>query len=166
MFVTVNQFVKSWSHEAAATQRVLDMLTDDSLRQEIAPQSRTLGQLAWHLVVTIPEMLGRTGLAIPFPEGGEKAPASASVIAEAYKRTGQAMLEIVQSQWTDDSLQQSNDMYGEQWPNGLTLHALIQHEIHHRGQMTVLMRQAGLRVPGIYGPTREDWIDQGLTPLL
>ena len=57
-------------------------------------------------------------------------------------------------------------MYGEQWANGLTLRLLISHEIHHRGQMFVLMRQAGLRVPDIYGPTREVWIEQGMQPQL
>lgn len=34
---------------------------------------------------------------------------------------------------------------------------MIQHQIHHRGQMTILMRQAGLTVPGIYGPAKEEW---------
>jgi uncharacterized damage-inducible protein DinB len=48
-------------------------------------------------------------------------------------------------------------MYGDKWKRGQTLHALILHQAHHRGQMTVLMRQAGLPVPGIYGPSREEW---------
>jgi len=36
------------------------------------------------------------------------------------------------------------------------LQTLVVHQIHHRGQMSVLMRQAGLVPPGIYGPTREE----------
>ncbi|MGO4373779.1 DinB family protein, partial [Paenibacillus sp. MCAF20] len=43
----------------------------------------------------------------------------------------------------------------------LVLDVLIKHEIHHRGQMTVLMRQAGLRVPDLYGPTKEQWAEFG-----
>ena len=46
-------------------------------------------------------------------------------------------------------------MYGQKWKKKFTLQALILHEIHHRGQITVLMRQAGLRVPGSYGPAKE-----------
>lgn len=57
-------------------------------------------------------------------------------------------------------------MYGETWAIGVTLSALIDHQIHHRGQMTVLMRQAGLKVPGIYGPSREDWSQIGMEPPL
>jgi uncharacterized damage-inducible protein DinB len=30
--------------------------------------------------------------------------------------------------------------------------------------MTVLMRQADLRVPGIYGPSREEWAAGGAEP--
>ncbi len=28
--------------------------------------------------------------------------------------------------------------------------------------MTVLMRQAGLTVPGIYGPSKEEWANLGM----
>ncbi len=33
-----------------------------------------------------------------------------------------------------------------------------------RGQMTVLMRQAVLAVPGIYGPAEEEWAAMRLPP--
>jgi uncharacterized damage-inducible protein DinB len=66
--------------------------------------------------------------------------------------------------WTDATLEVEDDMYGERWPRGLTLQALIVHQAHHRGQMTVLMRQAGLRVPGVYGPSREEWTAYGMPP--
>ncbi|NOU92059.1 hypothetical protein GC093_02255 [Paenibacillus sp. LMG 31456] len=166
MFTTVQSFVASWSNESAATQRVMDALTDAALGQEIAPNHRSLGQLAWHLVTTVHEMLSRTGLTFDPIAEGELAPASAAAIAEAYRRVGQAMLDAIQSQWTDEDLSKMNNLYGEAWPNGLSLRILIQHEIHHRGQMTVLLRQAGLRVPDIYGPTREDWIERGMQPLV
>ena len=41
---------------------------------------------------------------------------------------------------------------------------MVKHEVHHRAQMTVLMRQAGLAVPGIYGPAAEEWEAMGLPP--
>ena len=55
-------------------------------------------------------------------------------------------------------------MYGEKWPRGLSLQVLVVHQAHHRGQMTVLMRQAGLEVPGVYGPSREEWTAYGMQP--
>ena len=31
--------------------------------------------------------------------------------------------------------------------------------------MTVLMRQAGVPVPGMYGPSKEEWAAMGLPPM-
>jgi uncharacterized damage-inducible protein DinB len=164
MFLTIKDFVTSWTHESAATARVMSVLTDASLQQQIAPNHRKLGQLAWHLVITVHEMMTRTGLELPEPEGGELAPDSAAFIAAQYNRASQGLLLAIQTQWTDANVHLSSDMYGEQWVNGTTLTILISHEIHHRGQLTVLMRQAGLRVPDLYGPVREDWIAWDMEP--
>jgi uncharacterized damage-inducible protein DinB len=54
-------------------------------------------------------------------------------------------------------------MYGQTWARGETLQVLVVHQAHHRGQMTVLMRQAGLAVPGVYGPAREEWVGYGMS---
>ena len=48
-------------------------------------------------------------------------------------------------------------MFRSVWKKGQVLTVLIRHQIHHRAQMTVLIRQAGLKVPGVYGPSREEW---------
>ena len=48
-------------------------------------------------------------------------------------------------------------MYGETWKKGFALWVTVAHQAHHRGQLTVLMRMAGLKVPGIYGPAKEEW---------
>lgn len=166
MFRTIQDFVNEWNNESTATQRVLDTLTDASLTQQIAPDFRTLGQLAWHIATTIHEMLSRVGLTFEAPEGDEHAPSSAKTIADAYRISATGLASAIQSQWTDTKLTESTDMYGEMWLNATTLRMLISHEIHHRGEMIVLMRQAGLRVPDIYGPTREDWLERGMQPLV
>ena len=48
-------------------------------------------------------------------------------------------------------------MYGEKWRERKTLGVLVTHQIHHRAQLTVVMRLAGLKVPGVYGPAKEEW---------
>ena len=55
-------------------------------------------------------------------------------------------------------------MYGETWKRGKSLPVFLTHEMHHRGQMTVIMRLAGLKVPGIYGPSKEEWTNYGMEP--
>lgn len=163
MLRTVEDVVQEWEVESAITGRVLERLTDESLTQTIAVNRRSLGQLAWHLVRTI-NFMTTTGLAFDEPLAEEEAPASAVEIAREYERLAQSLLRAVKGQWTDASLTETVNILGENWVNGVTIQFFLRHEIHHRGQMTVLMRQAGLNVPDVLGPTREDWIAKGMVP--
>ncbi len=62
MFKTIEEFLINWGHESESTQKILDALTDKSLEQEVSPEDRTLGRIAWHIVTTLGEMMSRTGL--------------------------------------------------------------------------------------------------------
>jgi uncharacterized damage-inducible protein DinB len=162
MFRKVEDFVREWQYEMDGTLKVFRALTDQSLGGRVTPDGRSIGRLAWHLTQSLPEMMNRTGLTVTGPGEDAPVPASAAAIATAYETSAGALLEQIKSQWQDDTLLELRDMYGEQWPNGVTLSALVKHQAHHRGQMTVLMRQAGLQVPGIYGPAREEWAQWGM----
>ena len=162
MYTSLQSFIAEYTYEAEGTQKLLDLLTDASLEQEVLPGYRTLGRLAWHIVTTVSDMLHRTGLQFDAPFAYSEPPASAAEIAATYRTAVQSMLEAIRTQWTDETLQQEVDMFGEPWKNGFTLRALLMHEVHHRGQMTVLMRQAGLTIPGIYGPAKEEWAAMGV----
>ncbi len=164
MFTTISSFVYVWSQELESTQKLFKHLTDKSLHQAVGPEGRTLGRLAWHITTTIPEMMNRTGLKITTPDPEAPVPPSAKQIFNAFNDAAIALLEQVQAQWTDASLQEEDDMYGEKWKRGNTLMSLVLHQVHHRGQMTVLMRQAGLSLPGLYGPAREEWAAFGMEP--
>ncbi len=161
MFRQVEDFATAWGTEYEGTLKIMRALTDASLGQRVDAQGRTLGRLAWHVTQTVPEMMNRTGLSLEGPDEHAPVPASAAEIVTAYETAGKALLEQVR-RWDDATLLQTRDMYGEQWPNGLTLEILLRHQTHHRGQMTVLMRQAGLKVPGVYGPAREEWAAYGM----
>ncbi|WP_230632930.1 DinB family protein [Paenibacillus athensensis] len=154
--------MENYRHESAATQRLFDRLTDASLAQAVAADHRTIGRIAWHLATMPYEMPSLAGLALPVPCDVHQAPASAAVIADTFRQSTAALLAALPVQWTDATLAETRMMYGQVWPNGLMLHLLIAHEIHHRGQLTVLMRQAGLRVPDMYGPVYEDWAERGI----
>ncbi len=156
MLTSIAQFGQIWKHESEATARVLAALTDESLSQRVGPRDRSLGEIGWHIATSIPEMANRTGLRVAGADHEAPAPGSAAPIREAYVQAAGSLLQQVRLHWTDETLKVTDDMYGERWPRGVTLQALVFHEIHHRGAMTVLMRQAGLTVPGIYGPNREE----------
>ena len=161
MLRKIEDFQKDWAYEAEATGKVLNALTDASLSQKVNDGGRTLGFLAWHLTQTLGEMLALVGLKIDAPGQEDECPASAKEIAAAYEKAAASVAEQVSANWTDNTLLETDEMYGETWARGLTLFLLITHQAHHRGQMTVLMRQAGLPVHGVYGPAKEDWAAMG-----
>lgn len=163
MFRRVSDFEKSWTADSAATLKLLRALTDASLGQAVAPGERTLGRLAWHITCSLGEMPGHVGLLVDSPAHDADPPDSAAAIAAAYDKASRSLLAQIKA-WDDTTLDVEDDMYGQRWTRGFTLHALLEHQIHHRGQMTVLMRQAGLKVPGVYGPAREDWAGMGMQP--
>ena len=164
MFRTVTDFTTRWKDETAATQRTLDAMTDASLSQCVLADHRSLGRIAWHVTGTVKEMMERTGLAIEGPHADAPVPASAKEIAESFARSAQSLADVVRQDWTDATLETVDDMYGERWSRGETLLFLMLHQAHHRGQMNVLMRQAGLTTPGIYGPAKEEWAQYQMTP--
>lgn len=165
MLRKIEDFQKNWTYEAEMTGKVLQTLTDESLGQKVTTDGRDLGFLGWHITQTLGEMLALVGLKISAPDQHAPRPDSATEIAAAYEKAGKSVAEQVAANWTDETLLQTDEMYGDIWARGLTLFYLITHQTHHRGQMTVLMRQAGLPVPGIYGPSKEEWAAFGALAL-
>jgi uncharacterized damage-inducible protein DinB len=164
MINSIVEFDRLWSYEVEATQKILKHLTNASLAQRVDTHGRTLGRLAWHIVLSIPEMMSRIGFSLEGPGTDAPVPATAKEIFTTYNSLAFSLREQVTKTWTDETLKIKDEMYGEQWARGFTLQSMILHQTHHRGQMTVLMRQAGLDVPGVYGPARQEWAAFGMPP--
>lgn len=163
MYRTIQDFIDDWKYESEATLKLFKNLTDASLNQKVNPDGRSLGFLAWHITLTLGEMGGKAGLKVVAPPEDSPVPHSASGINLAYEKASGSLITDIKSKWNDKMLSEEIEMYGERWTRSATLASLIKHQIHHRAQMTVLMRQAGLNVPGIYGPSREEWSKFGMS---
>lgn len=162
MYRQLDDFFKDWEFESSSTLKILNALDQGTLDQRVNDVGRSLRQLAWHIATTHGEMLAEAGLTIDAASHILPPPEDLSTIIESYTKGAAAVAAGVRAQWSDEKLTDSVQMYGSTWRYGDVLTALISHEIHHRGQMTVLMRQAGLKVPGVYGPAREEWATMGM----
>jgi len=162
MFTKITDFLTAWESESASTLRLFQHLTDKALSQEVYPGGRTLGRLANHIIETLSELPHKLSLDIDEEKVDFH---SAHELAEAYQKAAEKLVVSIKDKWTDASLATTTNMYGEEWKNAFSLWVLITHQIHHRAQMTVLMRQAGLKVPGIYGPSKEEWVAMGMKPM-
>jgi uncharacterized damage-inducible protein DinB len=165
MYRKIADFETDWAHESESTLKLLANLRDESLSQRVSQDGRTLGFLGWHLVVSL-GMAAEAGLPFEIPgDFGSHAPAGASALKQAYEKYSAEMMGLIKANWKDANLLEEVQMYGMTWTRGYALLAMVKHQAHHRGQMTVLMRQAGLQVPGPYGPSREEWAAMGMEPL-
>lgn len=161
----VDDFLASWKYESEATAKVFTNLTDESLNQKVTTEGRSLGFIAWHITQTIGEMMSKAGIAFEGFDEQAAVPAEAVKIKNEYEKLSGIMSSQVEKTWNDEMLDDDLNMYGQTWKRGDVLASLLAHQTHHRGQMTVLMRQAGLKVPGVYGPSKEEWSVYGMEPM-
>ena len=164
MYHKISDFISDWNYESETTLKLFNNLTDEVLTKKFDENVRTAGRLAWHITVTIPEMVQRTGLSFNAVDHEAPVPATAKEICDEYKKVSDNMIEAIDKNWNDASLEEEVDMYGEMWKNGKTLSSLVKHQTHHRGELIIVMRLAGLKVVGPYGPSKEEWANFGMQP--
>ena len=162
MYIKIEDFINDWKYESESTLKVFNNLTDESITKVVNENVRTAGRLAWHITTSIGEMASRVGLNFKADDPYSPAPATAKEIVNAYKEASENLVNSIKSNWKDDTLFVEDDMYGEFWKRGSTLAIIISHQIHHRAQLTVVMRLNGLKVPGVYGPSKEEWTSYGM----
>ncbi|WP_018931852.1 DinB family protein [Gracilibacillus lacisalsi] len=155
MYRKVDDFITDWNNGAQGTIQVLESLTDEKLDQAIVEGHSTLGWIGWHLATAPAFFAGIVGLNVKTSGNPSEVPTKAETIVQAYK----TIVDDVQKEaelLTDEQLAEEIESFGNKTTRGAMLRTLIDHQTHHRGQMTVLLRQAGLKVPGVMGPTKEE----------
>jgi len=152
------------AHEAATTRRLLERLPQAHLTWKPHEKSMTLGRLAGHIAeipVRISSILELDEY--DFAAGGGD-PHTASSVADLLAFFDQSV-----SQATERLKAQTNDRLLATWrlkkmgkllvemPRMGAIRAiLMNHLIHHRGQLSVYLRLQNVPLPSIYGPTADE----------
>jgi uncharacterized damage-inducible protein DinB len=154
MYSRVEDFLSDYQWESESTRKVLRALTPESLAHCKAPGDETsICSLAHHLSESPVYILNQGGLSLTMPEKSEQQ--TVDELAANYDKMIAQLFEQVRT-WKDEDLPNTANFFGMEWPKGLALSITLHHEIHHRGQLTAMMRNAGVPVPSIYGPNREE----------
>nr|WP_121273089.1 DinB family protein [Pedobacter schmidteae] len=162
MYRSIEDFIKDWEMETQGTLKVLSAITETTRKEKIHADVRSLGRLGWHLAQTVTEMGYKAQLFAEDELEYILPPSDYMELIDLYQQYCGMLANSVKLKWTDSSLMDQVEMYGEKWERGKILRVLISHQTHHRGQMTVIMRMLGLLVPGIYGPAKEEWAEYGM----
>lgn len=162
MYRHIQDFLNDWKTQAVNTVKIFSVVTEETKTQKINENVRTLERLAWHITHTITEMGTQAGLFESDVLEHYAVPATFKEIIEVYQQYNALLGQAVHNKWTDSSLEDEVPMYGQRWKKGEILSVFVAHETHHRSQMTIIMRMLGLPVPGLFGPSKEEWAAMGL----
>lgn len=162
MYRTIIDFIKEWDTEVESTLKVFRKLNDESLTYKPNENVRSIGRLVWHITQTVSEMPYSAGILKSDDLAGKEIPGSILDICNIYQKYGQLVSKAVHDSWKDENLLETILLYGQSWERRKVLSALVLHQTHHRGQLSVLMRLNGIEVPGVYGPSKEEWSNYGM----
>jgi uncharacterized damage-inducible protein DinB len=162
MYLTVQDFIADWKAEVLSTIKIFESIPDAKKSLKGGEHLRTLERLAWHITQTLTEMPSKAQIVEKDELEYQPIPHTFAEIIEAYKNYSGRLIDRIENSWRDADLVEKVKVYGEDWERRKVLSVLVLHQAHHRGQMTALMRMLGLKVPGIYGPSREEWSNFGM----
>jgi uncharacterized damage-inducible protein DinB len=148
--------------EEKTTRRVLERVPEDKLTWKPHPKSHSLGQLAMHIAVA----QGRVASAAidDVHEFGPTEPAepkSRREILDAFSTSTAKAKEVVKgfddarmmSMWT---LKKNGKVLMSVPRVGFLRAIMLNHIYHHRGQLSVYLRELNVPVPSIYGPSADE----------
>lgn len=161
----LNEFLlPEFLHEMASTRKLLASLPEEHFAYKSHEKAMSLSQLANH-IAEIPTWIPATFLhpELDFSKFKYEAPNHTSVAAlltffDKNAEEATAQMKLV-----------TNETLGENWTlkNGDTVYFtmpkmsvyrmfVMNHTIHHRGQLTAYLRAVGAHVVGMYGPTADE----------
>ena len=154
-------FLSEFDSEMAATRQLLERVPADRLGWKPHAKSRSLGELATHVTE-----LPRWGIRFEgetFRVGSERAPEmkTASDFLRRFDenvaaaRTGIVRTSDARMQQEFTVVRPNGDVFFKHDRKTLIRRILLNHLIHHRGQLTVYLRQNDVALPPIYGPTAD-----------
>jgi uncharacterized damage-inducible protein DinB len=160
---TIGEMLQELEREAPTTRRTLERVRADKLDWQPHEKSMTLSVLAMH-VATIPGRLAEVStqpsldisFVVPRPTT-----ANIPALLEAHDQSIARARELLGSM--DDSalevpwrmMNGSTEIFT--MPRGIFLRSvLFNHWYHHRGQLSVYLRETGALVPSIYGASADE----------
>jgi uncharacterized damage-inducible protein DinB len=159
----VEGLLQELEQESKTTRRVIERVPDNHLAWRPHEKARTLGQLAMH-VATVPgrvaELIASASPAqVPqftdrtLNSASELIPALEESIAAAKRQLGGMDDATVMATWR--MMQGEREIFA--LPRVALLRSImLNHWYHHRGQLTVYLRQLGVAIPSIYGPSADE----------
>jgi uncharacterized damage-inducible protein DinB len=159
----IDYLLPEFDHEMASTRKVLERIPAERFAWKPHVKSMSFGELAQHLA-GMPGWIAGTIDQDAYEVGGphgHQTPASSAVLLSTFDQNVAALRQAIASK-TDAQLMapwtmKANGKAMFTMPKlSLVRTLLLNHSIHHRGQLTVYLRLNDLPLPPLYGPTADE----------
>ena len=158
----VEALLPEFDHEMATTRRLLERVPDVQFGWRPQEKALSLGELSGHLA-SLPRWSSAVtdGPSLDLESIGDaatkRAPASrAAMLADFDRLLAEARAGLARSTDAEMLAPWTLRKGGQEFFTLPRISAIrtwvMNHSIHHRGQLTVYLRQLGVRLPAIYGP--------------
>lgn len=162
--MTPDDVLPEFDQEMGKTREALSRIPDGSFGQKPHEKSWTLGELATHIAnvpVWLTMTMGTRELDLSQPMESPPVPESTAELVERFDQNRKAAREALEKASAEALAEPWSLRAGEEvmftLPRAAVVRTMIlNHMIHHRGQLTVYLRMAGAVVPGLYGPSADE----------
>lgn len=148
--------------EAQTTKRVLERIPEDKFAWKPHPKSFSLGQLSLHIAslpgsvtaAAVPDSMEAPNFSQPEAKSRQEVLETFSKSLESAKDTLKKMDDArLTSMW---SLTRNGKVLMSVPRIAFIRSILMNHNYHHRGQLSVYLRMLDVPVPSIYGPSADE----------
>ena len=162
--MTINEtFIGELRQEAATTRKVLERIPAEKFDWKPHEKSMTMGRLATHVA----DIFGWFSATLETDELDfalgyeEPKPATSEELVDIFDKNVAAAIETLKNT--------SDETFGRNWKlrngeqifldmpkAGVVRGMVMNHILHHRGQLSVYLRLNDIPVPGLYGPSADE----------
>ncbi len=154
-------FLRIWEREFHTTVKVFKAFPGDKLDVKPHERSRSVGDLAWQCAIderVIGKILDGQNDLRNVPPSPPPPETMDEIVAEYESAHREAFRKM--SQLSEEEFSKTVSCFlpagGWKMPQPEAFWGNLMDEVHHRGQLTVYLRQAGGKVPSIYGPSGDE----------
>lgn len=142
------RFVSNWNRIHKDTSRVLRAAPDDKLDWRPKEDMFTMRELIGHIpqaeVVLVRSALAGATEKVPF-DFSRSAEEIASAFDSQHDELAREVSTLTAEQWREEV-----EFHGKKLRRGVLLSFVLEHEIHHRGQLYTYYRLAGVEPPNLH----------------
>ena len=159
----IDSLLQELEQEAQTTRRVLERVPGAQLSWRPHEKARTLGELAMHVAI-IPGAIAELAMSpspAQVPQFTDPVPKSAADLIPALEESVAKAKKLLDGVNDATLMETWRLMKGERELFALPRVALLRsimlnHWYHHRGQLSVYLRELDVLIPSIYGPSADE----------